>query len=267
MSDVTQAPVAAPGGLGGAAVDGEQEVLFSLAQQLAESTAPVVGNAAEQTKKIPIVGGIAEKLGDMYDSTSRFSMRKADDIVAANAASMINNIGVTILNSLHDHAMPQGVHRFVDDAYGHVWPQIKKSLMDSVMLSAGLEFRAAQQAQILHDAAPPQSLLRRIGARLIYAMEPYDLTLWGIIRSPLSLAIQLAFLFPLYGVSDLLVITLAIAKYNTNFNECALRFGPLHPRSTPCCPAAKATPLAQLPAWVQPLARPPALSSSLSCLV
>ena len=64
--------------------------------------------------------------------------------------------------------------------------------------------------------------MRRAAARLIYAMEPYDLTIWGIIRSPLSLIIQLAFLFPLYGVSDMLVLTLAASKYFTNFNEFGL---------------------------------------------
>ena len=30
----------------------------------------------------------------------------------------------------------------------------------------------------------------RIAARYIYAMEPYDLTIWGVIRNPLSLVIQ-----------------------------------------------------------------------------
>ena len=50
-------------------------------------------------------------------------------------------------------------------------------------------------------------------------MEPYDLTIWGTIRSPLSLFIRLLFLFPLYGVSDMMVILLAAAKYFTDFDE------------------------------------------------
>ena len=152
--------------------DADQEVLFALASQVAESQAMgLVNTAAETTKKIPILGALADSLGESYDAAARFSMRKTDDLVASNAASMINSIGVTLLNSLHDHAMPQGVHRVVDDAYGHTWPQMKKSLMDSVMLSAGLEFRAFQQAQMKHDPEPPSSLLKRIGVRLIYAME------------------------------------------------------------------------------------------------
>ena len=207
--------------------DEAQEYLADLAEQIAASQAvglvvqPVTGVAAETTaaaKKVPIVGELLDRASEAYDYTQRLGMRKADEVISSNAASMINSIGVTILNSLHDHAMPQGVHRFVDDAYGHIWPQMKKSLMDSVMLGAGFEFRSHQRAQIERDPEPPEGLLRRAAARLIYAMEPYDLTIWGVIRSPLSLCIQLAFLFPLYGVSDMLILTLAASKYFTNFN-------------------------------------------------
>ena len=161
-------------------------------------------------------------MDESYEYLKRLGMRKADEVISSNAASMINSIGVTILNSLHDHAMPKGIHRFVDDAYGHIWPEMKKSLMDSVMLGAGFEFREVQKAQLDQDAEPPKGILRRIAARLIYAMEPYDLTFWGVIRSPLSLCIQIAFLFPFYGVSDTLVLTLAASKYFTNFNEHGL---------------------------------------------
>ena len=92
-----------------------------------------------------------------------------------------------------------------------------------VMLSAGLEFREAQKAAIERDPPPPKGLLRRLAARYIYAMEPYDLTIWGILRNPLSLLIQIAFFFPFYGVSDMLVMLLAVCKYSTNFNEYASR--------------------------------------------
>jgi len=211
--------------------DGE-EYLIELANQMASSqvaaefVAPVTdaaAAAAQQAKKLPLIGDIAERADDAYNALKRVTMRKADEVIASNATSMINSIGVTMLNSIHDHAMPQGIHRFVDSAYGHIWPQMKKTLMDSVMLGAGFEFREHQRKhQSVDDAEPPRGVLRYFAARLIYAMEPYDLTIWGIIRSPLSLVIQIAFLFPFYGVSDMLVLTLAASKYFTNYNEFGL---------------------------------------------
>ena len=195
------AAVAAAQAEADAARDEREEYLFDLANQIASSqvatqvVAPVAGVAedvAKEAKKLPLIGDIAEKADEGYEFLRRFGMRKTDEVISSNAASMINSIGVTMLNSLHDHAMPQGIHRFVDSAYGHIWPQMKKTLMDSVMLSAGLEFREAQKAAIERDPPPPKGLLRRIAARYIYAMEPYDLTIWGVIRNPLSLVIQVS---------------------------------------------------------------------------
>lgn len=209
-----------------------EEYLVDLANQVASSQVatellyPVAGAAAEAkeaAKKIPIIGGLAERVGDSYSYVRRLGMQQADNVISANAASMINSIGVTMLNSLHDHAMPQGIHRFVDNAYGHIWPQMKKSLMDSVMLSTGIEFREmAKRKEEQEDKPYPKTFFRFLAARLIYAMEPYDMTFWGVIRSPISLIIQVCFLFPLYGVSDILVLTLAASKYFTNFNQFGL---------------------------------------------
>ena len=85
------------------------------------------------------------------------------------------------------------------------------------------------------DVPPPDGVLNPAGstayrparaARLLYAVyalsmrwsrSSYDLTYrWGTLRDPLSVGINLLFLFPLYGVSDVCIITLAIAKVSTN---------------------------------------------------
>lgn len=209
-----------------------QELFFDLADR-------VIGRkvdndpAAEMydtMMNIPLIGDLSNAVEQGYSALKHVSMQKADEVIALQASKMISSIGATVLNSLHDHAMPRGVHDFVDESYGELWPEVKRSLLDSVMLDLGLEFRAMRANMHQHDAEPPKGWLKRAAARLIYAMEPYDLTIWGTIRSPLSLLIQLTFLFPFYGVSDICVILLAASKYFTNFNECVCRGSP-PPRS------------------------------------
>ena len=183
-----------------------------------------VRRVEEEVRKLPFVSEIAELVDDSTSYMQRVGMRRADELTATAASKMINSMGATMLNALHDHAMPKGMHQLVDDVYGNLWPEMKKTMMDSVMLSASLEFGSVRQKQISEAQEPKPSgpLLRRMAARLIYAMEPYDLTFWGTIRSPLSLAIQLLFYFPFYGISDLCVLTLAAAKAYTNFNSYGL---------------------------------------------
>ena len=108
-------------------------------------TAEKVGSTVS---KVPILGDIQHSINSVVDSVRRKSAQTADDIIALNAGKMINSIGATLLNSLHDHAMPRGVHHLVDASYGHLWPQAKKSLLDSVMLDLGLEFKEGNRWQV-----------------------------------------------------------------------------------------------------------------------
>ena len=55
-------------------------------------------------------------------------------------------------------------------------------------------------------AQPPSNPLLWCKATLLYAINPYDLTLWGSIRSPLFFLIYLLFLFPFYGVADVCIV-------------------------------------------------------------
>ena len=184
-----------------------------------------LAEAAQSLSDVPILGDVSKSLDSGYAALKRIGMQKADEVIAANAGRMINSIGATVLNTLHDTAMPRSMHYFVDALFGTTWPEIKKSLLDSILLDLGLEFRAMKQWQQSYDPEPPgndESCFKRAAARFIYAMEPYDLTIWGTIRSPLSLLIQIAFLFPFYAVSDVCVIALAVAKYFTDFNEYGL---------------------------------------------
>ena len=198
----------------------EDELFFDFAARHAVEAQANMAIAYETViNQIPVVGEVQSLVDQGFNSLRRVSMQKADEVIALQASRMMSSIGATMLNSLHDHAMPRAVRIVVDNVYGELWPEVKRSLVDSVMLDLGLEFRELRAKQDLHHADPPLGWLRWCAARLIYAMEPYDLTIWGTIRSPLSLFIRLLFLFPLYGVSDMMVILLAAAKYFTDFDE------------------------------------------------
>jgi len=198
----------------------EDELFFDFAARHAVEAQANMAIAYETViNQIPVVGEVQNLVDQGFNSLRRVSMQKADEVIALQASRMMSSIGATMLNSLHDHAMPRAVRIVVDNVYGELWPEVKRSLVDSVMLDLGLEFRELRAKQDMHHADPPRGWLKWCAARLIYAMEPYDLTIWGTIRSPLSLFIRLLFLFPLYGVSDVMVILLAAAKYFTDFDE------------------------------------------------
>ena len=91
-----------------------------------------------------------------------------------------------------------------------------------VLLEHGLEIKHLRRQTAMHDAEPPSGLLLRLRARLLYAMEPYDRTIWGTLRDPTCFAINLVFLFPFYGVSDTAILLYALAKLGTNFDTFGL---------------------------------------------
>ena len=72
----------------------------------------------EEVRKLPFVSEIAELVDDGSAYVQRIGMRRADELTAAAASKMINSMGATMLNALHDHAMPKAIHSLVDDVYG-----------------------------------------------------------------------------------------------------------------------------------------------------
>ena len=186
----------------------EDELFFDFAARHAVEAQANMAIAYETViNQIPVVGEVQNLVDQGFNSLRRVSMQKADEVIALQASRMMSSIGATMLNSLHDHAMPRAVRIVVDNVYGELWPEVKRSLVDSVMLDLGLEFRELRAKQDMHHAEPPRGWLK------------WCATIWGTIRSPLSLFIRLLFLFPLYGVSDVMVILLAAAKYFTDFDE------------------------------------------------
>ena len=162
--------------------------------------------APKATKEVSSMHAFQKTVGTGVEAVKRMGMQKTDEILASSAGNMIDSVGTNILNSLHDTFMPRRMHKLVDDVYGMMWPEARKSLLDIILLDLGIEFQAMKQYQRTHDPPPPRNPLKALMAFFIYAVEPYDLSIWGTIRSPASFVIRAAFLFPFYGVSDLMVI-------------------------------------------------------------
>ena len=64
-----------------------------------------------------------------------------------------------------------------------------------------------------HEAEPPEDLWDWMRATLLYAMVPYDLSFFGMMRQPLLFAINMVFFFPLWGVDSIAVIILWACSY------------------------------------------------------
>ena len=62
-----------------------------------------------------------------------------------------------------------------------------------------------------HEAAFPAGCFAGAKALLLYAMLPYDLSFFGMMRQPSLFAVNLVFLFPLFGADSVCVITLWLA--------------------------------------------------------
>ena len=67
-----------------------------------------------------------------------------------------------------------------------------------------------------HEAEWPEDFFEQCRATLLYAIMPYDLSFWGVLRRPLLFSIYLLFLFPLYGVDSICVIVLWIYTYKVD---------------------------------------------------
>ena len=66
--------------------------------------------------------------------------------------------------------------------------------------------RADRRDHKVTKSVPPTNPFLWFKATLLYAIAPYDLTLWGSIRSPLFFLIYLLFLFPFFGVADVCIV-------------------------------------------------------------
>ena len=97
--------------------ESKDDLLYDLAGRAASAAQELPGAATlgENLRSLPILGNIANSVDSSYEAVKRVGMQKADEVIAANAGQMIGSIGATMLNSLHDHAMPVKVHKFVDN--------------------------------------------------------------------------------------------------------------------------------------------------------
>jgi len=144
-----------------------------------------------------------------------FTARQADKAMVSNVKVVLRMIGSKLNAQMHDDAMPVRIHSIINWLFASMWPEIQKGVLDKLLLEKGWQFRNYRKQLKTSQAAIPSGL-KWLHATLIYSVAPYDRSFFGLIRSPLFLLMKLIFLFPLYGVDSICVISywLSLYKYD-----------------------------------------------------
>lgn len=143
--------------------------------------------------------------GKQFKKVGNFTAKQVDRAMVSNVKVVLRMIGGKLNALLHDDAMPVKLHLAINTIFGSFWPEIQKGVLDKLLLEKGWQFRNYRM-QLHHSQAQIPSGFAWLHSTLIYSQMPYDRTFWGLIRSPLFLAVRLLFLFPLFGVDSLCVI-------------------------------------------------------------
>ena len=79
--------------------------------------------------------------------------------------SVLDAAGEQALNSMHDPAMPNCLHEFIDHAFVSMWPEVEKGVLDKHLLGAGFQFAAFRKQHLEHRARRPSGPTRTCGCR------------------------------------------------------------------------------------------------------
>ena len=159
------------------------------------------------------IGKMVKGAKATFDKINSDVRREADRRLVVSLRFILKKVGATVLTGLHDSAMPAALHRAIDGIFLSVWPEVEKGILDGLVLDLGFQFDKYRKRILEHEAEPPDGWLDWCKATLLYAMLPYDLSFFGMVRQPLLFSINMVFLFPLYGVDSITIITLWLATY------------------------------------------------------
>ena len=159
------------------------------------------------------IGRVIKSTGTAFKKVDKGVRRKADQNLVASLRFLLKKIGAIVLTALHDSAMPKKVHSAIDEIFVITWPEVEKGILDGLVLDLGFQFKDYREKALHHEAQYPTAFFERCRATLLYAMKPYDLSFFGMMRDPTLFAINLIFLFPLLGVDSICVMTLWLCTY------------------------------------------------------
>ena len=159
------------------------------------------------------IGRVIKSTGAAFQKVDKGMRRKADRNLVTSLRFLLKKIGAIVLTAVHDSAMPKKVHSAIDEIFVITWPEVEKGILDGLVLDLGFQFKDYREKSLSHEAQYPEACFERCRATLLYAMKPYDLSFFGMMRCPTLFAINLIFLFPLLGVDSICVITLWLCTY------------------------------------------------------
>ncbi|KAL1502907.1 hypothetical protein AB1Y20_010980 [Prymnesium parvum] len=172
------------------------------------------GEAAHKYIASPL-SQLSDQLGAsaLMDSSkkgwSKLSLSVATNIdkaIISNARNVLHALGGNLKKQLHIDGMPNAIHDGVDIIFNAMWPEIQKDILDGILLGKGLSFRVYRREKRTTIAPPPTNPFVWFKATLLYAINGYDQTNFGSMRSPVFFTFYLMFLFPAFGVADIFVI-------------------------------------------------------------
>jgi len=155
---------------------------------------------------------VMEKGNKQIKKVKDFTAKQADKALVSNVKVVLRMIGSKLNAQMHDDAMPIALHSGIDFLFRSMWPEIQKGVLDKLLLEKGWQFRNYRK-QLKTSSGTVPSGLKWFHATLIYSTMPYDRSYWGLIRSPLFLFVKLVFLFPMYGVDSICVISYWLSAY------------------------------------------------------
>ena len=159
------------------------------------------------------IGRVIKSTGAAFQKVDKGMRRKADQNLVTSLRFLLKKIGAIVLTALHDSAMPKKVHVAIDEIFVITWPEVEKGILDGLVLDLGFQFKHFREKSLSHEAQYPEGFFEKCRATLLYAMKPYDLSFFGMMRCPTLFVINLIFLFPLLGVDSICVITLWLCLY------------------------------------------------------
>ena len=172
-----------------------------------------LGKLADNVGLTMCVTRTGKAIGGIKDSADQ----KHDAVMVAQSKLLLRSLGRVISEEIHDAGEPLVVRRGINTAFGKLWPEIEKHVIDSMLLEKGRQFRRYRdhvKSQTM--ASWPDGLYARAVSLLLYAMSPYDLSFMGRMRQLALFLINMLFLFPLYGVDSICVIVLWIYTYKVD---------------------------------------------------
>lgn len=148
--------------------------------------------------------------------TPRHQMRMQmyDRFLESNLDKLLSKTGTIVQGSIKDPYMPQPVLTAIDRAHQEVWDDVEEEMKEMLMAVLGVgdkESKIYNANRLKHWKQQPPAFwpanrslpnpYNWFRARMLYALQPADGTIWKNLRDPVALGIMLLKSTPTYGIN------------------------------------------------------------------